>query len=335
MKTAKSFSVQHTLFSVFFPALLILGFLVNGCQNDNITEPNYLNEDEYLKSVAVNTAFSSNTDDDDNLFANEVDDFDSFGPVTDNESGFDTPIDSLLRWGRRVTGVNINSAITFSSDSMKTVEVTRTISGNFIIIGYINGLTDSTAKPYVQQQKRIVIFKRVGRKQNPRFNWRVYQHSAVDGQTTAPQSGKDNITINKVEIYRNNELVLTLTGPDFTTNFFTARHFGGTRLFEADRGDQIKTKVYLNSNQTDTDYVAYHWARNSFGFHREKFELVSQTPNGNNFDRIYEKTFQVYSQHHGGMHNGFISANTHKSLYDNDPALFSSTYMGLPYRVRP
>ncbi len=335
MKTSKSFLAQHTLLSVLFPALFILALLLNGCQNDNITEPSYLSEDEYLKSVAVNTAYSSNTDDDDNLFANEVDDFDSFGPVTDNESGFDTPIDSLLKWGRRVTGVNINSEITLSSDSMKTVEVTRTISGNFIIVGYINGVIDSTAKPYVQQQKRIVIFKRVARKQNPRFNWRVYQHSAVDGQTTSPQNGKDNITMNKVEFYRNDQLVLTLNGPDFTVNFFLSRFFGGNGLYEVDRGDQIKVKVYLTSNQSDTDYVAYHWARNSFGFHREKFTLVSQTPNGNNFDRIYEKSFQVYSQHHGGMHNGFISANTRKSLYDNEPALFSSTYMGLPYRVRP
>ena len=333
MKTAKSFATRSIFFRFLAPLLFIITFLYNGCQNDNITEPSYLSEDEYLKTTAINSSFSSNTDDDDNLFANEVDDFDALGPVTDN-SGFDTPIDSLIKWGRRVTGVNINSVITVSTDTMKTVEVTRTISGNFIVIGYIGGVLDSTSKPYAQEQKRIVIFKRVQRRPNPRFNWRVYQHSAVDGQTTSPQTGKSNITMSKVEIYRNNQLVLTLNGPDFTTNLFTSRHFGGTRLFEVDRGDQIKTLVYLNSNQSDTDYVSYHWARNSFGFHREKFELISQTPGGNGFDRIYEKTYIIYSQHHGGIHNGFISANTHKSLYDNDPSLFSSTYMGLPYRVR-
>ncbi len=334
METAKSFATQSKFLRSLVPFLFLLTILINGCQNDNITEPSYLSEDEYLRTTAINSAFSSDTDDDDNLFSNEVDDFDALGPITDNVSGFDTPIDSLIKWGRRVTGVNINSVITVSSDSMKTVEVTRTISGNFIIIGYIGGVLDSTSKPYVQEQKRIVIFKRVQRRPNPRFNWRVYQHSAVDGQTTSPQTGKSNIIMSKVEFYRNNQLVLTLNGPDFTTNLFTSRHFGGTRLIEVDRGDQIKTLVYLNSNQPDTDYVSYHWARNSFGFHREKFELISQTPGGNGFDRIYEKTYTIYSQHHGGIHNGFISANTHKSLYDNDPSLFSSTYMGLPYRVR-
>jgi hypothetical protein len=217
---------------------------------------------------------------------------------------------------------------------MKTVEVLRTISGNFIIIGNIGGILDSTLKPYVQEQKRIVTFKRVNRKPNPRMNWRVYQHSAIDGQTTSPQIGKDHISISKVEYYLNNQLVLTLNGPDFTVNMFTSRFFGGGRIIEIDPGDQIKTKVYLTSDQSDTDYVAFHWARNGFGFHREKFELVSQTPNGNNFDRVFEKEFTVFAQHGHGMHNGFISANTRKSLYDNDPQLFSSTYLGLPYRVR-
>jgi hypothetical protein len=179
-----------------------------------------------------------------------------------------------------------------------------------------------------------VIFKRIGRRPNPRFNWRVYQYSAVDGNTTNPQTGKDNIVINKVEIYKNNDLILTLYGPDFTINIFNARFFGANSLIESIRGDQVKFKVYATCNQSDTDIVSFHWARNSFGFHRERFELTSQTQNGSNYDRIYEKTFNIYSQHRHGIHNAFISVNTRSSLYDNSPLLFSSTYMGFPYRVR-
>jgi len=318
-----------------FLSILIISVYLTGCSDNNVTEPAVQSEDEYLTSTAINSAFSTNSDDDDNLFSNEITDFDSQGPVADNDGGFDIPIDSLLKWGRRVTGTNINTNITTTGDSIKSVDVTRTITGNFVIIGYINGALDSTVKPYRQEQKRTVTFKRVGRRPNPRFNWRVYQYTAVDGETKSPQIGKDNIVMSKIEFYKNNNLILTLNGPDFTVNLFTSRFFGGNGLFEVNRGDEIRVKVFATSNQSDTDIVSYHWARNSFGFHRERFAMTSQTPNGSNFDRTYEKTFGIYSQHNHGMHNAFISANTRSSLYDNSPSLFSSTYMGFPYRIRP
>jgi len=309
--------------------------LFHGCSDDNTTEPGAMTDDEYIANTAINSAFSSDPDDDDNLFANEISDFDAVGPVQDFEGGFDTPIDSLLKWGRRVTNVNVNTSINTIGDTLKEVRVTRTISGNFIIVGYIGGALDSTVKPYSQEQNRLITFKRVDRKPNPKFNWRVYQYSAIDGETKSPQIGKQNIVMNQIEFYKNDNLVLTLNGPDFTTNIFKSRLFAGNGLFETDRGDRIKIKVMLTSNQSDTDIVAYHWARNSFGFHREKFILTSQTPNGTNFDRTYEKTFEIYNQHNRGIHNAFISSNTRSSLYDNSINLFSSTYMGLPYRVRP
>ncbi|MEO8210973.1 MAG: hypothetical protein ABI840_10455 [bacterium] len=331
MKQLKAFLSLTILFGI-----IAVTFYLSGCNKDNITEPAAnQTEDEYLSSTAINSAFSSDAEDDDNLFANEVFDFDSEGPTMNNEEGFDTPIDSLKRWGRRITNVNVNTNITTIGDSLKNVEVIRTISGNFIIIGYINGVLDSTVKPYTQEQKRLLTFKRVDRRPNPRFNWRVYQYSAIDGETKTPQTGKDNIIMSKIEFYKNNILMLTLNGPDFTINIFNSRYFGGNGLFEANRGDQIRAKVYLSSNQSDTDIVSYHWARNSFGFHRESFLMTSQIPNGNNFDRTYEKTFEIYSRHNHGIHNGFISANTRSSLYDNSTSLFSSTYMGLSYRVRP
>lgn len=326
-------TIHKFFFIIIFICFAIISLYISGC-NDNSTEPVMQSEDEYLMTTAINSAFSSDADDDDNLFANEVMDFDSEGPVADNGSGFDTPIDSLVKWGRRVTSANVNANITNIGDSLKRVDVTRSITGNFIVVGYINGILDSTVKPYSQEQKRSVTFRRINNRPNPRFNWRVYQYTAVDGETKNPQIGKENIVMTKIEFYKNNNLILTLNGPDFTSNVFTSRFFAGNGLFDAQRGDQIRTKVYLSSNQSDTDIVSYHWSRNSFGFHREKFTMTSQIPNGNNFDRTYEKTFEIYSQHNFGLHNSFISANTRSSLYDNSPSLFSSTYAGFPYRVR-
>ena len=63
------------------------------------------------------------------MIANDVFDFDSDGPVSDGPTGFDTPIDSILKWGRRVTNVNVNTNIASSGDTLKNVEVTKTSRG--------------------------------------------------------------------------------------------------------------------------------------------------------------------------------------------------------------
>jgi hypothetical protein len=318
--------------NLLFIVLVLTSIYLAGC-SETVVDPANQTDDEYVQTTAIQSAYSSNADEEDNLFASEVNDFDSEGPVPDGEG--DSPIDSLVKWGRRVTGVTINASITFNSDTLKDVEVTRTISGNYYIIGYTAGVLDTTVKPYTQEQKRLVTFKRVGRRPHPRHNWRVYKFSAVDGQTTSPQAGKDNITMIRVELSVNNNIVLTLNGPDFTSNIFRARLFQGSGMFEVNPGDEVKMKVYLTSSQLDPDIVAFHWARNSFGFHRERFAMTSQTSNGSGFERIYEKTFTVYNMHHRGIFNGYISSSTNSSLYDDNVSLFSSTYMGIPYRVRP
>lgn len=323
----KILTISFSFFAVLFIAL------IQGC-SDNPNQTSFMTDDEYIRNTAINTAFSSDAGDDENLFSSEVFDFDSEGPVFDNDGDFDVPIDSIVRWGRIITGTNHDVNITTFGDTLKIADVTRTCMGNFIIIGYVNGIRDSIVKQFTQEQKRMISFKRVDRRPNPRFNWRVYQYSAIDGETKTPETGKQNIIMNRIEIYVNNNLVLTLNGPDFTTNIFTSRFFGGTGLFIANRNDAVKIKVYLTSNQTDPDIVSFHWPRNSFGYHREPFVMTSQTPNGNNFDRTFEKTYHIYSQHGQGIFNGFISSNTRNSLYDNSPSLFSSTYMGMPYRVR-
>lgn len=318
--------------SIFCLFILVLSFYITGCGESSV-EPGDQTDDEYVQTTAIQSAYSTNQDEEDNLFSTEVNDFDSEGPVPDGDG--DTPIDTLVKWGRRVTGVTVNASITFNSDTLKDVEVTRVISGNYYIVGYVGGIQDTIIKPYTQQQKRLITFKRVGRRPQPRHNWRVYKFSAVDGQTTSPQTGKDNIIMTKIELSINNNIVLTLNGPDFTANVFRARLFQGSGMFEVNPGDQVKMKVYLTSNQLDPDIVAFHWARNTFGFHRERFAMTSQVSNGSGYDRIYENTFTVYNMHHRGIFNGYISSSTNSSLYDDNPALFSSTYAGIPYRVRP
>lgn len=311
----------------------ILGLYLIGC-SDSVNTPDNQTDDEYIRGVILNGT-GSNQQDDEDLMSNEVYDFDDRGPVGNGGGGGDTPIDSLLRWGRRITGVNVNIDITSQGDSLKIAEITRTITGDFIIIGIVSGSQETIVKPFTEVLKRNAIFKRVGYNPRPRFNWRLYKVSLVDGETTTPQVGTDYVQMNKIEVYVNNTLAYTFQGPDFTQNVFTPRRFHGGGIPQVHHGDQVRIKVYTHSAQPEPDIVIWHWARNAFGFHREPFVMTSETPNGQHWDRTYEKTFHIYGRHRFGCFNGFISASTHKSLFDDSPSELASDLAGMPYRVLP
>jgi hypothetical protein len=324
MKSVKNLKIS-ALFSLLFAAILTA--YLSGC-SENTTSPEET-DDQFIESVVKNGYSTSREDDD--LMSNEINDMED-GPVPD--FGNDTPIDSLMRWGRKITSVNISVTISNQGDTVKNVTINRTINGNYIIIGMVSGQQDTIVKPYVETTRRLAEFKRIARTPRPRLNWRLYQVTMLDGQTTQPQVGTDYVEMNKVEVYVNGTLSYTFLGPDFTQNVFTTKFFGGNGIPEVNRGDQVKVDVYTFSTQPEADIVAFHWARNTFGFHREPFNMISNVPNGNGWDRVYEKTFTVYPNHLTGRFNSYISASTRKSLYDDSPSEFASDLVGTPYRVK-
>jgi hypothetical protein len=316
----------------YFPLVLIfiLSVFLSSCNKENATEPKELTDEEFMQQVIAN-GYSNTGVDEDNLMSLETQDLDDGGAIKDDDNNpLDSPIDSLKRWGRKVTNRSVNIQIS-GNDSLRNVSLTRTITGNYIIIGYVNGILDTIVKPYTTVFSRNIIFKRVARTQYPRLNWRVYQITNSDGQTTTPQVGSSLVQMTKIEVYKNGSQTptYTITGPDFQNQYYTTMYFGGTGIPSLNRGDQLLVKVYTISQQTPVDYVAFHWAKNTFGFHRIPFTLESQ--NGNN--RVYSKTFNIYSQHKIGVFNGFIGASTHESLYDDDVNLFASDQVGIPYKV--
>ncbi len=307
--------------------LMVIAFIsiyMSACNGNSVSTTE--TDNGYLTSV-VNAGVGSGNTEEGDLMTSESSDLDDGGAVSDN--GNNDPISNLQKWGRKVLNVDVNVSITDQGDTLKNVLVTRTITGNYIIIGTVNGQVQTITKPYTEVLTRTLVFKRIARTPYPHYNWKLYQISMVNGKTTSPQVGTDNITINSIAVLVNGVPTYTFQGPDFTQNIFTTKYFGGTGIPRIDRNTQVTLIVTLNSNQSDTDYVAWHWCRNTFGFHRIPFVLISQ----NGQTKVYQKTFNIYANHNIGVFNGFISANTHSSLFDSNPALFSSTTVGTVYRV--
>ncbi|HEY3250502.1 MAG TPA: hypothetical protein VGK25_05235, partial [Ignavibacteria bacterium] len=289
--------IKNLLFLALITVFSI--YLSPGC-NENPAEDTQT-DDQFLQEV-VTAGIGSNNEEEDDLMSGEKSDLDDGGAV-DNGGGFDTPIDSLIKWGRRVISVNVNINITSEGDSLKNVNVTRTINGNFIIVGMVNGNLDTVVKPYTEVIYRTAVFKRIAHTPRPRFNWKVYKVSMADGGTTAPQNSNDYIQMQKIDVYVNGNLTYTFNGPDFAQNIFVTKRFGGDGIPKFHLGEQVRVVVTTVSQQSEQDIVAWHWARNTFGFHRVPFTMTSSipNPNGPGYLRTFEKTVTIYAGHRYGV----------------------------------
>ena len=314
--------------------LIVAGALIYlaGCGNNSTTNPAQMTDDQFLQQV-IASGYNNVSTDEDNLMANERYDMNDSAAVPDQGGpGPMTPIDSLIAWGRVVENVNLNLHITTSSDdSVKTVTVTRTITGHYIIVGRVSNQIDTIKKPYTEVLNRDISFKRVNRYNDPRLNWRLYQISLLSGGTTSPQP--DTLAqMVSIQVTVDNNPPVIWNGPDFTQNKFTTIKFNGEGIPRVHIGSTVVIQVTVNSTGP-ANIVAWHWARNTFGFHRVPFTLVSSTPGGRGYINIYQKTFYVYPTHKLGCFNGYINASTRESLYDDDITLFSSSEVGIPYKV--
>ncbi|RPI18263.1 MAG: hypothetical protein EHM58_05950 [Ignavibacteriae bacterium] len=320
--------IKFELILLLFAGLFTLA--ISGCGENPTTEGNQ-SDNEYLLEL-ISQGLHSSYQNDEDLMTHESNDLDDSGAV--GNDNYDNTIDSLYKWGRKVIDVNVNLNIADDGDSLKKVNITRTINGNFIIIANVNGVLDTIVKPYTEVIKRYAVFKRISHSNRPRYNWQLCKISIADGQTTAPQTGTDFVEINKVEVYVGNVLKYIFTGPDFTQNIFRTRNYD-SQIPLVNTGDQVKIKVYTFSKQSDNDIVSWHWAKNDQGLHRLPFVMISSTPGGSGWNRVYERTFTIYNNHIIGRFNGFISAATRKSLFDDSPSEFATDLVGIPYAVAP
>ncbi|MDD5360985.1 MAG: hypothetical protein PHN88_02560 [Ignavibacteria bacterium] len=325
-----SIFIKTFLLTLFFAVITVY---ISGCDN-NTTQPTAMTDNEYVQNV-ISSGYDNNYGNEDNLMSQEYYDLNNGGPVFDNDGGLNmNPVDSLYKWGRRITGVNRNYNVTDQGDTIKNVLITTTFTGNYMILAYVNGNLDTIIKPYTEVLKRNAVFKRIARTSYPRQNWRLYQVSAFEGETSHPQTGSSEVQITKVEIYKNGSQSpsYTFAGPDFTNTVFVTKYFGGTGLPQLDRNDHIQVKIYTTSQLDPVDYVAFHWAKNTYGFHRIPFALENQSGSGPYY-RVYTKSFNIYGAHMLGAFNAYFSASTHESLYETETGKFASDLVGIPFKV--
>lgn len=313
--------------------LIVLVLLIFfGCKNNSL-DPNSTSDNDFIKEIIIK-GFNNNLDDEDNLVFQEIEDLNQ-GTAVFDQSLSNLKInnfDSLYKWGRRIISVNNDINIENEGDSIKNANVKRTINGVFVILGFRNGVMDSVVKPFRELTERKLKFKRIGNFVEARRNWRLYSISLLDGETTFPQVGTSKVQINKIEFFVNGNLLKTFDGPDFTNIMLPARLWVGQGIPILPKQAQIEIKVYTTSQNSSVDLVTWHWARNSFGFHRVPFILDSQTGSGP-YQRVYKKSFNIYNNHLAGVFNGFISASTNQSLYSSNQSELASDLVGIPYRI--
>jgi hypothetical protein len=93
-------------------------------------------------------------------------------------------------------------------------------------------------------------------------------------------------------------------------------------------------QVELTSAYSDTDFVTLTFGADRFGYHRikKRFELISSTPNGNFFDKVYEQTYTT-NQYPGFFH-AIINAMPQQVVYDDATPVEMESW-GVPYFIKP
>ena len=119
-------------------------------------------------------------------------------------------------------------------------------------------------------------------------------------------------------------------------NFFISRGYRWNwwhRCPEVHSDDTVTVSVEVYSAYADTDFVTITYGANSFGLHRAKtkLNLVSETPSGNGFVRVFERTFNVRNYH--GYFHAVLNAFTKQTIFD-DTAPVESKSWGIPYKVK-
>ena len=232
--------------------------------------------------------------------------------------------------GQKMRLVNRNLSIDYQ-DTIAYGTLTKTFEGLLLIAAsYDSNATEPDTlirKSFTSVVTRDLIFKKIGNSPYPRRNWIIAAISLPEGGTQSP-----NIDIQRAWIFLPNGDTLTIDSPN---NYYLRRGWGWWRSIPTlNHEDSVKIRIELFSNYEAKDFVSLTWGANRWIKHRVKklFDLVSSTPNGTGFDKVYEQTFTTHQW--PGFYHAIINALPQQVILDDATPVEAESW-GIPYFVRP
>lgn len=232
--------------------------------------------------------------------------------------------------GHRVRLVNRNLDVHFVGDTAYGT-MTKTFEGTLIIAGsYNSGATQPDTvvkKPFTSVITRKIIFVKINNTHFPFRNWRIAAISLPEGGVLSP-----NIDIQMLTVFLPNGDTLVINSPN---NYFLSRGFGWWRqlpIIGKNQSTTLRLEVY--SAYADTDFVTLTYGADKKGLNRakRKFVLVSSSPSGSGYAKVYEQTYTAHQ--FVGHYHAIITAFPKQVIFDDATPVESESW-GVPYFIRP
>jgi hypothetical protein len=313
----------HIRFSLFVGVVVVLCF--TGCEkSDQLVTPSFSSEQEYFSSVVSNDEF----------FTTEEPNIEDGGayPAEYNSDLFKEDAAIVpFRFGKKIQHVQRSITYTQEGDSVVFATVTRTITGEFVIVAsYDTSATKPDTvirKPYVETVTRRAKFVRVAPLGTPPWRgWKLAAISLLKGGTE-----NNDVVITRLVVYLASGDSLVVASPN---DYFLNVGKPPRPVPAIHPGDRVRVQLTLSSTSPDTEIVVLRHGAGQDGYHRRRarFHLLSQTPLGAGlYSRVYELTLNAHK--HLGKFNAVAEAILHGSIYD-DTAPLENNYWGVPYVVR-
>jgi len=235
-----------------------------------------------------------------------------------------------FRVGQKMRLINRTMSIDIQ-DTIAYGTLTKTFEGLLLIAAsYDSNASEPDTlikKPFTAVVTQNLIFKKINNTPYPRKNWILAAVSLPEGGTQSP-----NIDIMKTTIFLSNGDTLVIDSPN---DYYLRRGWGWWHNIPfLGRGDSATIRVELYSAYEEDDFVTLTWGANRWIKHRIKklFDLVSSTPNGTGYDKVYEQTFTTHQW--PGFYHAIINALPKQVIVDDSTPVETESW-GIPYFVHP
>lgn len=235
-----------------------------------------------------------------------------------------------FRVGHRVRLVNRILDINVVGDTAYGT-LTKTFEGTLIIAASYNSGSSSPdtiiRKPFTSVITKKLIFVRIANTPYPYRNWRLVALSLPEGGVLS-----SNIDIKKLTAFLPNGDTLVINSPN---SYFLSRGLGWWKQIPfIGKNQSVTIRLEVYSAFADTDFVTLTYGADLKGFHRAKrrFVMLSSTPSGSGFDKIYEQTFTAHQ--YVGYYHAIINAFPKQVIFDDATPVESESW-GMPYFIRP